>query len=148
MAHYLVVTVGILIAGCGAGDRPKPPSARPVTSGSFVVEPYREGKEHGVRFRAGQFENSDGVHVRYDLSLRQSGSPDAFLASGDAPLNGLQVGKGTGLSSYDAVLARSGFDTSRPYEAVLDYELWKGVPGDGELLSKSSVTSEPIPFSP
>ena len=148
MARFLVAVIGIFVAGCNGGEELKPPSTRTGTSGSFVVERYREGNEHGVRFRAVQFEQSDGLHVRYVLSLRQSGSRDLFLAAGDAPLSGLQLGKGTGLSSYDAVLARSDFDAKRPYEVVLDFELWKGIPGDGELLSKSSVISEPIPLSP
>ena len=148
MGRYVVAAFGIFVAGCGGAGDIQPPSVRTWTSGSFVVEPYRDGDELGVRVRGIKFEQADGLHVKYVLSLRQSESPDAFLASGEGPLAAFQNREGTGTSDYRAILARSGFDAKRPYEAVFDYELWRGKPGAGELLAKSSVISEPIGPSP
>jgi hypothetical protein len=130
--------------GCSADKPGVHPSDRSWTTGTITVSPTRAGGELGVRVDGRWPDAGDGLWIRYELWLAQSGSPDVFLVGSANRLAAFQTA-GTGVSDYSQATAFIGrIDRTKPYRAVFDYEIWKGEPTKGELLAKDSVWSPEI----
>jgi hypothetical protein len=141
MRSFIVLIVAFLISGC---DRRAPfePIDRSWHTGTVTVEPYRSGKERGVKVNGNWPDAPQDLWIRHSLWLTQEGGQDAFLSASEQQLANF---RNQGTSSYTGGEDyRRHIDRSRPYRAVFDYELWKGRPGKGKLLKKDSVFSEPV----
>ena len=132
------------IGGCSA-DKPRvSPSDRSWSTGTVNITPSESNGDLGVRVEGRWPEGGDGLWIRYELRLSQSGSPDVFMVGGTNRLTDFQK-VGTGVSDYSRAseFVRK-IDRTMPYRAVFDYEIWKGEPAKGELLAKNSVWSPEI----
>lgn len=110
-------------------------------SGDVSVEPFRD-TQLGIRVK-GEWPNaSSGIWFRYQLFLVQEGSPDVPMAASVGELS--NGGKMRGEYGYSQVALSQLAHPSEPHRIVVDYEIWRGKPGRGQLLTKQSVFSEMI----
>ena len=144
MRTALAIAVCGFVIGCSADRTPVHPSDRSWTTGTVTVTPTRVNGELGVNVEGRWPDVGDGLWIRYELWLAQSGSPDLFLIGSTGRLTAFQKG-GTGVSDYSGATDFARWsDPKRPYRAVFDYEIWRGEPTKGELLAKDSVWSAEI----
>lgn len=144
MRTAFAVAICVAIVGCSKEIARIRPSDRSWTNGTISVVPTQTGGELGVTVR-GEWPNcQDDLWIRYELYLVQSSAPDAFLVGSSNKLTAFQKG-GAGVSDYCRASSFVGsFDLTKPYMAVFDYEIWRGEPTKGELLTKNSVASSAI----
>jgi hypothetical protein len=148
MRTTFILLTCISFIGCSA-DKPRVrPSDRSWATGTITVAPTYANGELGVDVDARWPDCGEGLWIRYELCLAQSGSPDVFLVGGTTRLIDFQT-MGTGVSDYSqgTEFIRD-IDRKKPYKAVFDYEIWKGKPTKGELLAKNFVSSSEIAARP
>lgn len=138
------LTMCVSFIGCSADKPEVRPSDRSWTTSTITVTPTQANGELGVSAKGRWSDGSDGLWIRYELWLAQSGSPDVFLIGSANRLAVFQKW-GTGVSDYfQAADFLRRIDRTRPYLAVFDCEIWKAEPTRGELLAKNSVWSSEI----
>jgi hypothetical protein len=71
------------------------------------------------------------------------GTAEVVSMSTCSNIQGFQI-TGDGISDYSQSDVWRYIDRTKPYQAVFDYEIWKGEPLKGELLTKNSVFSKPF----
>jgi hypothetical protein len=138
--------IGLLFGiGCHS-EKGIRPVDRSWSMGEIVFEQTTEGNVRRIHVRGKWPGANTHLWIRYELSLLQPGSKDAFLTGSSQPLHRFER-DGTGSSQYSGGDFRH-FDQSKPYQAVLDYEIWLGEPNQGKLLTKQSAFSKMIHDEP
>ena len=118
------------------------PSDRSWMDGSVTLTPSQKGSELGLQVKGSWPGASPDLWIKFHLGWIQGGSLKETLMAGSQPLDGFQLG-GINITQYSEGAARH-LDLSKPYQAEFDYEIWKGEPGKGELLTKQSVLSTAV----
>jgi hypothetical protein len=139
MHRIIALAICAFVVGCSAEKPGVHPSDRSWTTGTITITPTQHDRELGIDVKGHWPDCSEGLWIRYELWLAQSGSLDVFLIGSANQLATFQQ-VGTGVTDYsEGSFTR--IDQTHPYRAVFDYEIWKGEPTKGELLAKNSVSS-------
>ena len=141
----LPVLMCAINSGCTERDDIVRVDDRSWYGGEVTVEIVLEPRDRGVSVRATWPPEAHDLRMRWSLWFVQ-GDRIRWTRSSDAhPLSYFEratVGVGDFLAPDSPT--REWLECSKPLQAVFDYEIWKGMPGRGELLKKNSVFSEPV----
>ena len=142
--RILVLLSTCLLAGCGAKGTFSP-SDRSWHTGTVSITPHWEQDRLRHEVCGRWPDGSHGLWIRYRYSMIQDGRPDVLVSAGAEQLFHLAGALDFRLKVTSTPKGSlSKVDLSKPFRAVLDYELWKGEPDKGELLAKNSVFSDLI----
>ena len=115
------------------------PIDRSWSMGTANVVLTQNGNQRGASAVGRWPEAGDNLWIRFQIVLSQGGVDDKFLIGGSQKLATFQS---TGVSDYSGAELPAWAKSGR-YWAVFDYEIWDGRPGEGRLLKKDSVFSQP-----
>lgn len=128
----------LFVVGCSGHYHVRPVQDESWQSGTIGIAPNFENSDMGARATGSWPNANDDLFLCLCIAVQQGdSSPIPILGQG--PLS-LRKFKSSGV--FYQGMTRTDFDQTKPHRLVLDYEIWKGKPTSGKLLTKQTLKTE------
>lgn len=121
------------------------PIDRSWMSGTMAIELESDSTQTTFVLNGDFPDASPGLYLKYDIWLAAEAGEPIIMQGGTMLLEQRFERSSGGWEHAGGNYRRL---VGAPIRAILDYEIWEGEPGDGTLLQKTSVLSDPHVISP